>query len=489
MRPPTSGRLAAGVVLATLLATAPAEAARKPITGRLSKPGYTVLAVADSGAIRSVRATPAFRIVPPGATATLQLRDATGKYAGMVVVGGTAKRAVLGVRAGARLGRIVLRGGYARLAKKVKPKWLNAKRRAVARGGVPVGAGNFGFVRVGGARAAQADADNGADGDADGVPDEMDAAPSGGLLLTNVDPNAPEAPLGLFSQLHLALAETLNTNANPGLTAATIDAGVARNVALRFRIKGEGARLDCGGLPYCTAGGTGKLLQGPKGDPSAPAFPECCSPDESGAGLMTSSTSFPGEFFLGPGTAAVGTGDTFVERGDGHEASDTLGFVFRTNPALKSFTSDATSTTVGYPATFGGPGSPGQGFVVPGDAPIALTMWRPQRPSLPGEPAGLVDLGHLRWQVFVLSLGPAPAPGSPPGPPLPGGGACPNPSDDTADDAPADPANTFTVTFDLPGCLASFGRTWASGDQMQVLIHASTRRNDNAAQIVYFTHG
>ena len=46
-----------GVLLAALfLAAAPADAARRPITGTLSQPGLTVIAVADNGQARSVRA-------------------------------------------------------------------------------------------------------------------------------------------------------------------------------------------------------------------------------------------------------------------------------------------------------------------------------------------------------------------------------------------------------------------------------------------------
>jgi hypothetical protein len=60
---------------------------------------------------------------------------------------------------------------------------------------------------------------------------------------------------------------------------------------------------------------------------------------------------------------------------------------------------------------------------------------------------------------------------------------------DAAGDAPADSANTVAITFDLPGCLAVQGRTWKAGDEMQVMVHASTLHNDNAAQLLSLRHG
>ena len=44
-------------LLALLLASAPAGAAPKPITGKLSKPGYTVIALAANGKASAVQAS------------------------------------------------------------------------------------------------------------------------------------------------------------------------------------------------------------------------------------------------------------------------------------------------------------------------------------------------------------------------------------------------------------------------------------------------
>src|SRR5207302_6287733 len=121
-----------------------AAAGPKPITGKLSKRGYTVIALATSGRASSVRApTGAFRLRPPGETVTLHLRAPNGTYAGPIVVGGSATHAIVGLRAGARLGNITIRArnGYAKVAGRLPGSRIDARRWARARRGVPIGAG------------------------------------------------------------------------------------------------------------------------------------------------------------------------------------------------------------------------------------------------------------------------------------------------------------------------------------------------------------
>ena len=97
------------LTFALLVSTAPAAAAPKRITGSLSRSGYTVLALSASGQARSVAVRRRrFKLRLPARRVTLHLRAPDGSYAGPVVVarrdGG--RRAILGVRAGARLGLI-----------------------------------------------------------------------------------------------------------------------------------------------------------------------------------------------------------------------------------------------------------------------------------------------------------------------------------------------------------------------------------------------
>jgi hypothetical protein len=156
-----------------------AHAAAKPITGELDRAGVTVVALAPHGDVSEARARPRFRLVPPARSVTLQLRDRKGAYLGPVVIAGRHGRVTLGVRAGANLGRIKVRNGYARVLRRFPPNALDGRARARARRGVPLGAGSFGWAR---ARAHGPHAP-GRDPDRDGIPDKFDVDDNGNLVI------------------------------------------------------------------------------------------------------------------------------------------------------------------------------------------------------------------------------------------------------------------------------------------------------------------
>ena len=168
-------------VLALMILSVPAAAAPKRISGKLSKPGYTVIALAADGKAKAVRATPRFKLRPPDRRVSLQLRDRKGVYAGPIVVAKSedGKQAVVGVKHGAKLGEIAVkpRKGYAR-AKDVAEKSLDNRRTARARRGVPIGAGKFGLVRSRPTRRSPP-----GDKDADGVADPLDIDINGNAVL------------------------------------------------------------------------------------------------------------------------------------------------------------------------------------------------------------------------------------------------------------------------------------------------------------------
>jgi hypothetical protein len=88
--------LAAFLVLGSTASTQPVSASeaagsarKQPITGKLNKPGYTVIALARNGRAKTVRArSGAFELRPPAKKVTLHLRASDGTYAGPVVVAG-----------------------------------------------------------------------------------------------------------------------------------------------------------------------------------------------------------------------------------------------------------------------------------------------------------------------------------------------------------------------------------------------------------------
>ncbi len=499
----------------------PAVALAKPaaITGKLSKPGYTVIALGYNGKAVSSNAR-SFRLVPRDTKVTLQLRNARGKYAGQVVVGGKGSSVIVGVKAGAKLGTIKIRSGYGRAA---KAKGVDKRRTAQARKGVPLGNGrNFGLVRS----KKHATAGAGRDGDLDGVPDALDVDSNGNLVLNNEEAAGRSARAAqtengfqLFSQIGAPLERSLNANGG-GVTDAAIDALVQGStspptfqpigVFLDFSIvPGDQIELDCGGLSYCSKGGTGRERT-PGGFDPGPSFPDCCDQDGDGFGTMTGTPGPNGqqEMQIYPlATAAqINSGDVLIERSTSNgvetDTPSTLNFVFNTTPALISWTSSGgQSGSVTYPAN---PNTPGTGLspfpVGPGsDGNIAVTMtlWRPQRRAIAGagEGSGFIDIGHLLWSSRLIQQGAQGGqvidcptgysttdPNLSAAPSSPIGGLV-----DQSADALANPANTLTYTLNLTACLTSKGVAWNVGDPIQMEIVARSQTGgDNSAQQVFF---
>jgi hypothetical protein len=401
---------------------------------------------------------------------------------------------------------------------------VHKRRTARARNGVPVGARTLG--RVAGRSTGSAGA--GLDVDRDGVPAAYDVDDDGDLLLDNVDkaspstlrqtpvspptpnlpPVAPPNPSGpaapsvtagfrLFSNLKLDIGLSLNANAG-AVTAAQIDGALARYATLAIAVAaGDEVELDCLGLAYCSAGGTGTTLEGNK------PFPGDFDADRDGFGTITRGPT--GDFQLHPGatSAEIGSGDSFIEHvtagGTETTAAGTLNYMFSTTPALTAFTTGAGSGTISYPVVAGGLGTQQNPIPVAGGAPIDLTFWRPQRRAIEGsgEGSGFVDIGHLTYSADIPN-GPA-APGTPGGGPGLGGNCqgryastdadATVTSDgvlDKADDRAAAAANTLSFTVDVDACLAANSVTWPVGDTLGIDIQARAAQGDNAAQKIWF---
>jgi len=484
-----------GALLAVLGTGGTAAAASKSITGKLSKRGYTVIALAENGKATVARAEGrGFRLAPSAKRVTLHLRAANGTYAGPIVVGGSGRFAVVGVRAGARLGAIRVLRGYARVSRTLPAESLDAKRRARAKKGVPIGAKRFGRVRSKRPRGGAP-----GDRDLDGIPDVLDIDDDGDLVLDNLEhggAGAAQATNELFdvlTVLSLELERTSNANAAPPgspLTVGQIDAGLSSSGRLLMKIMpGDSPELDCGGLVYCSTGGTGRIFRGGGALP----FPDCCDSEDppDGFGTLTQDPTSPPPpatpfFFLGhgAGTAQIGTGDLLIQRvsrGGVETAFPTaLQFVFATVPALASYSDTAgNSATVSYPVAAGGVGTMGNGFPVAagpdGNVILTLTFWRPQREPIPPEPGPWTDIGGLTYSTVVQHLGAPPAgttvqqpcpqssysatPDQPLAPPASGAGLT-----DQLGDQPASADSKLTYTLNLTQCLTSVGASWSTGE-------------------------
>ena len=501
--------LCAAAFLALLVVSAPATGAPR-ITGKLSKPGLTVIALSKTGKANLDRPKRRkFTVRAPAQVVTLHLRAADGTYAGPIVFGKreSGRRALVGVTAGAGLGEIEVKSnrGFAKAGHRLPRRLLDTEWQARARQGRPIGNGrNFGRVKVKRTRDPAP-----GDRDRDGVPNQLDVDDDGDLVLDKVDRGGRGRARAAQGTNEFGLATIFApgamhdwTNANAGsLTDAQIDATLARQGYLIFEILAVGAELDCGGAPdpanpagwigglsYCTRGGTGFGF-GPGGS----EFPECCDDDGDGFGtLPNNSPDFPdpGHFFFSHGatTAEIGTGDVLVQRVGEGQFVTLLPFVFATVPALVSYDDGrGNSATIDYPVPESPPspppaGSQGNPFPVEarpnGDVLVTMTFWRPQRRPIPPESGDWIDMGGLGYSAkthFTAQPGcpqsafsendPNLAPSESPLPDGPGGVI------DLAADQPANPANTFTFTLNLTECRANHGASFDPGETITLSFH------------------
>jgi hypothetical protein len=551
------------VAAAVLIAAVPGASAHQgsnAITGTLSKPGYTVIVLGYNGKAAVSRAK-RFRIKAPDSRVTLQLRDAHGKYAGPVIVGGSGSRVIEGINAGAQLGTIKVLGGYAKTARPVAGRFVDRGRWAQAHGGVPLGNGrNYGLVR---SKIHNGPSGRGGDSSRTGVPNALSIDPDGsgvidvlkrsGLRATDVAgdtfasgptgptgstgppvQSAPSGPAGppstsgfsFFSQIFLDLGQTLNADA-AGVTRAEIDAMLPQFLTIvGVNVPtGDVAALDCGGLSYCSSGGTGQLATSNSPNPTLVGFPSCCDPSGDGFGNLRGPDAvglgvdgYPNNwafFYPRASSSQIGSGDAFVLRvtaaGTLTETPVSLAFVFNTVPALASYDDHAGhSGTVTYPAPPGAPGT--QSNPIPlaaqatGDVGMSMTFWRPQRKGISGagEPTAM-DIGHLGYTIDATSLAQNVA--GPSGISRGGAATCsaeslgtndPNLSVsgtgsgqgfvvDSAADQPANPANLLTFKINLTKCLTDAGTSgFPVGAQGAIGLKAQTvSSGDHAVQNIW----
>ncbi len=487
--------------------------------------GYRMAAVCPNGKVTVANG----RRVSLKATCpvmTLHLLSTKGKYRAPVVMGtlSNGRWAVMGVRAGTALGTLRVRSGVAKPTSTVSTSRTVSSYKARAKKGNPIGARKLGLVK------SKPSGRNrpGLDYDKDGLPGVFDVDDNGNMILDNFDqrggaakssnqlpppstpagsptpvgPATPGSPVGpatgpatgpasgaaattdirLFSNYKLDMSQSLNYNQG-GLTQALIDSTMQQHQGLAIPVAGTGALLDCGGLTYCTYGGTGSAGGAPW--PSSPGY-----------GVLSVGPTGDFQLQTGATSSQIRSGDVLTEvMPDGSRIGGMLNFVFGTTPALQSYSvNGGAAATVAYPATVGTPGNP---ITVPATGPVSLTMtyWRPQRAGIPatGE-AAWMDIGRLNYSADVPN-GPSASPGSP----TSGPGRCAMSAYSTSDpslsaagdglqdseaDRAANPANTLTFTIDLTACLGT--TAWNSGETLQVDIQARSEYGDNAAQKISF---
>lgn len=535
------GRLAHVTFVASLLVAAlaaPALAQAATISGSLigAHGSHLVLVQAD-GTAKQARITPAtgaFRVSGVLNAASLQIVQSNGAYYGPVVLKAYPRRTYIFMRGNTnlKLGRIERKRGYALVMRMAAARYQTAlPYTAIARRDVPVGVGRLGLVAT-----PECLGYNGPGGDLDrdGIITAFDVDANGNLTFNNIDRSgrgsgqpwpprthhlaspavlkdapsdpapAPQPPgFHVFSNFKLRDATSINADI-PGIS--DIDALIASylpgTLTLATQVVGgQSATLD--GL------GNGYLAPHTISDGRTYPLVNGASPTYTGS-LLNLLTGPTHDCQLGPGAAPdqIGSGDSFLETTpDGQSCVGSLNFVFDTAPALVSyqFDSQASPTVVSYDA--GGVAAngltPSSPIVVPsGATSLTLTIWRPQRRAIAGEVGnadGWIDIGGLEYRADF------PDPACPPTGPLDGGthnasGAYSDASAngvavatgptsdgvfDSAQDAPADPANTVSFTLSLPTCFSDWA-LFASGTTFNFDIEAQSLYGDNAARGLFF---
>jgi hypothetical protein len=492
-----------------------------PIAGRLSKLGYTLIALADDGRAKVVALNDRtrFQLRPPAKRVTLHLRAPDGTYAGPVVLARAkhGKRVILGLRAGARLGLIKLKGGkgYAKLAHRPAKNWIDPALWSRGKNGVPIGNGrNVGLVRSRHAHGRSADPD------LDGVPNPLDIDDDGDLVLDNYDTStgvhssrdavqalATPHPVPFMSPTTLlpqgsTVMSSITANFDGGSSdqqIATYEQSTARIDILWGGVDPSSAELDCGSLIYCSKNGTGRYVPGPPGSQAPEQFPECCDPDHDGYGSLldsgsTGANDFHGMHILSGATSdQERAGDVLIERAtrDGApvEVASTMGFVFATPPVLASYDDgQGDSGMLSYPRDDMGPipvrAGPG------GDVILKLRLWRAQRRAIGSEASQgrWMDVGNLDYTVLPTA---GPTPNSTTSCPLGSysdidpslaaqtastGTQLPPPGGDhlkdLETDQPSDPANSFGYTLNLTSCATANGITLSTSTPTSVIFNA-----------------
>lgn len=127
----------AAVLGVILLGGSASAATPEPITGTLSQPGYTVIALAETGPGRAqLAASGAFNLTPPATEVTLQLRAPNGTYAGPILLRErgnpvrAAKKSLRKTSRALRKAKVRVKKA-ARRARKAKKQRAKSRKRAV----------------------------------------------------------------------------------------------------------------------------------------------------------------------------------------------------------------------------------------------------------------------------------------------------------------------------------------------------------------------
>ena len=337
--------------------------------------GDSILLVGSDGSSKSATITGKTLSITPTATSNrLYVRDDNGKIT-RAIVGPTcktnkktgkdsctaSKTALLSVKAGASFS--VKNQGANLLAAKISDsKSLNKAFVKTIKASTSVlqssiaGHGYSAAANQAGDKVVKIKADS-TDSDSDGLVDAIDSDDDGDGTIDNYD-KSTSASVGntfkVFSNFKAGIENSINKHTT-GLDKAKIDNLTSTIQSLAIQVSGNASdtvELDCGGLDYCSSGGTGMTSEGSNPFPGTAGGTG--DPDGDGYGTITKGST--GDFQLLTKTTSdkIGSGDSFIEYVTDTGSTVTnytgmLNFAFNSNPALKTLAvGSGAATTVDY---------------------------------------------------------------------------------------------------------------------------------------------
>ena len=348
------------------------------------------------------------------------------------------------------------------------------------------------------------------DDDNDGVSDMFDGDNDGDGVVDDADPDDNDRgvknQLFYFQQLHLDREHSFHPKLQT-VTTAMIDDALKGFGGLAMEVKtGASVELNCGadeatggaGLPWCSAGGTGRSTEP---FPSGKKFPEEFDSDLDGKAEIVAGPTRDLQLRPGAGSSEIKPGDTFIE-----EVTDSAGVITKyvgvlnsvvlTVPGIVSITTGVGTYPFDYPPTNSSIGTWANPVMVPlsGDVEITVTVY----PPLYQTEAGTVVPGVLTFVTNLpnspCTLGPGGCSGSGPGAGMLRGELYSNPSAgwtiasdgvrSNTIDKTLNQSEALTYTVNLTGAGGVTG--WDAGEYLMVPIQATDGNGTTSAHTVIF---
>lgn len=353
---------------------------------------------------------------------------------------------------------------------------------------------------------------NDVDDDDDGLSDTFDPDNDDDGIIDDADPDNNDADRGghlfYFQQLHMDRDASFHPKLQT-VTTEMIDSALQTHGGLALEVKsGTKVELNCGaaegstgqGLPWCSAGGTGRSLEP---FPNGAEFPEEFDSDGNGKAEITAGPSQDLQLAPGASSSQIQPGDTFIEEvSEGSVVTKYVGVlnsVVHTVPGVVSITTGAGTFTLDYPATATSVGTYADPVLVPasGDASITVNVF----PPLYQTAAGRVVPGVL---TFITNLpngpcnynaqtqtcpggngsGPGLLPGSLYSNPSSGWEIAPDGVRSNTIDKTVEESQALSYTVNLTGSGGVTG--WDSGEYLTVPIQAMDGNGTTSAHAVIF---